>query len=130
MSKSTSRAAFWSAPVIGLVAGIALLVGAWHGGHPVLGVAMLAVMIVFSAGTVLVARRSETVRGLLDRRDERFVSIDLRATAASGAVTIVAIVVGAIVELARGHDGAPFTWLAAVAGLAYLAGVVVLRLRG
>jgi hypothetical protein len=31
---------------------------------------------------------------------------------------------------ARGHSGAPYTWLASVGGLAYLAAVVVQRLCG
>jgi hypothetical protein len=39
---------------------------------------------VFSAVLVLAGRRSETVRGLLDHRDERLHAIDLRATATSG----------------------------------------------
>jgi hypothetical protein len=34
------------------------------------------------------------------------------------------------VELAGGHSGAPYTWLAAVFGLTYLAALTVLRLRG
>jgi hypothetical protein len=131
MSKSRSRTlTFWVVPTIGVLGGAALYIAAWQGGHPVAGLGMFAIMIAFSAGTVLIARRSETVRGLLDRRDERFVAIDLQATAASGGITMLVIVIASIVELARGHSGAPFTWLAAVAGVSYLAGVAVLRIRG
>jgi hypothetical protein len=124
------RATFWVTPAVGVLGGVALGVGALVGGHPVLGLVAFGSMALLSAAVVLLARRSETIQGLLDRRDERIEAIDLRATAASGLVTIVAIVVAAIVELARGHDGAPFTWLGAIAGLGYLAAVLVLRLRG
>ena len=44
--------------------------------------------------------------------------------------TIRGIIVALAVELARGHDGSPYGWLGAVAGLAYLAAVVVFRMRG
>jgi presenilin-like A22 family membrane protease len=54
----------------------------------------------------------------------------LRATAISGLAVITAIIVAFVIELARGHDGSPFTWLGAIAGLTYLAAVVVFRVRG
>jgi hypothetical protein len=120
---------FWATPALGVVAGLVYLVAAWISGRPGLGAVMLGIMVAFSVVVVLASRRSETVRGLLDRRDERIVGIDLRATAAAGLAVIVAVLVGAVVELARGHSGAPYTWLAAVAGLTYLGAVVVLRAR-
>ena len=40
------------------------------------------------------------------------------------------IIVAFIVEVARGHDGAPYTWLGAIGGLSYLFAVLALRLRG
>jgi hypothetical protein len=124
------RATYWTTLAVGLLGGVALGVGALVGGHPVLGLIAFTIMALFTAALGLLARHSETIKGLLDRRDERISSIDLRATAASGGVTIVAIVVGAVVELAHGHDGSPFIWLGAVAGLSYLAAVLVLRARG
>jgi hypothetical protein len=131
MSRSDgNRMAHWSVPALGVAGGIAYLVAAWISGKPGLGLALLAIMVAFSAAVVILGRRSETVRGLLDRRDERIVNIDLRATAASGTAVILAVVVGAVVELGRGHSGAPYTWLAAVAGLVYLGAVVVQRIRG
>jgi hypothetical protein len=45
-------------------------------------------------------------------------------------VVIVAIITGFLVEVARGGDGNPFTWLGAIAGVAYLAAVIVMRVRG
>jgi hypothetical protein len=47
----------------------------------------------------------------------------------TGALILVIILIGAVVELARGHSGAPCTWLAAFGGLTYVVSVVVLRLR-
>jgi len=124
------RITYWSVPAVCVVASVAYLAAAWHSGRPGLGVAMLAIMLGFGVVVLLAARRSETVRGLLDRRDERIVAIDLRATAFAGIAVIVAILVGAVLELARGHSGAPYIGLAVVAGLAYLAAVVAQRVRG
>jgi len=45
-------------------------------------------------------------------------------------VTITAIIVAFAVEVARGHSGAPYTWLGALAGITYLVAIVALRLRG
>lgn len=131
MSKnSRARLVFWATPAVSVLAGVVYLVAAWHSGHRALGFGLLAIMVAFGAAIVLASRRSETVRGLLDRRDERFTSIDLRATAVSGLVLSLAVLAGGVTELARGHSGSPYTWLAAVGGLAYVAAVVVQRLRG
>ena len=120
----------WATPAFSLGSGVVLLAASWAGGHPGAGVVMFAIMAVFAGGLVLAGRRSETVKGLLDRRDERITGIDLRATAVAGTVVILAVLVGFVVELARGHDGSPYTWLGALGGLSYLAAVVALRLRG
>ncbi|MBV9415583.1 MAG: hypothetical protein JO363_11450 [Solirubrobacterales bacterium] len=45
-------------------------------------------------------------------------------------MVIIAIIVAFLVELAKGHDGNPFAWLGALGGVAYLAAIVVMRLRG
>jgi hypothetical protein len=130
MSKSSrARLTFWLTPTLGVVIGAAFLAAAWASGQRWLGVALLALMMVFSGAVVAASWRSETVRGLLDRRDEWIVSIDLRATAAAGLALTVAVIIGGFVELARGHSGAPFTWLAAVAAATYVIIVVVERLR-
>lgn len=51
------------------------------------------------------------------------------ATAFAGSVVIGVIIVAWLVELARGHSGSPYSALGAVAGLAYLLGLGVLRWR-
>ena len=83
------------------------------------------------AAVILFGGRSETIRGLRgDGKDERFRQIDLAATAIAGIVVITAIIGAFVVEVARGEDGSPYAQLGAVAGVAYLVAVVVLRLRG
>jgi hypothetical protein len=64
-----------------------------------------------------------------DGRDERFRKIDIHATAIAGLTVLVATIIGAIVELARGRSGAPYSWLAAIGGVAYVAAIVVFRIR-
>jgi hypothetical protein len=120
---------FWATPALSLGMGVVLLGAAWAGGQPGLGVTMLAVMAGFAVLLVVVSRRSETVQGLLDRRDERLAGIDLAATAAAGSAVIAADLVAFAVDLARGGDGMPYAWLGAVGGLAYAVAVVALRLR-
>jgi hypothetical protein len=121
---------YWVTPVTGVVIGLLYLIGFSIGGHPVPGVAALGVMVVFSVGLVLLGRRSETVDGLLSRRDERIASMDLRATAITAVVMILVSLGGFIVEVARGHSGQPYDFLAAAGGVTYIGSLVFFRLRG
>ncbi len=120
----------WTVPVFSVVVGLILL-GANIAGHQLgLGLWSLGVMTVFGLA-VLLGGRSETIRGLRgDGRDERFAMLDLQATAITGLALIIAIVVAFIVEVARGHSGEPYDWLGAIGGLAYIAAVIYLRVRG
>jgi len=107
-----------------------VLLAGWLGGQLVTGLIGLVVMACFGL-VIAVSGRSETIRGLRgDARDERFAQIDLRATAATGLVLIVVLVVAFLVEVARGHSGNPYAWLGAIAGLTYALSVAVLRWRG
>ena len=120
----------WTIPAFSVVMGVVLLGANIVGHQPVLGLWSLGIMVVFGAA-VLLGGRSETVRGLRgDGRDERFAMLDLQATALAGLALIVAVIVAFIVEVARGHSGEPYDWLGAIAGLAYIAAVIVLRVRG
>jgi hypothetical protein len=110
-----------------LVIGLAMLTAAWIGGHPGLGVGMLAVMV--AVGSVfLFGGRSETVR-LMARPDERWRSIDLAATAITGLVLILVIIGAFLWQLAHGRDGSPYALLGAIAGVTYLTALLVLRWR-
>ena len=54
----------------------------------------------------------------------------LAATAITGVVLITVVIGAFLVEVARGHDGSPYAGLGAIAGIAYLVAVAVLRVRG
>ena len=127
MQISRSR---WYIPAFAVLLGIVIFAAQWIGGDPLNGLVSFGIMAVFGA-LVLVGGRSETIRGLRgDGRDERFRQIDIHASALAGLVVISAIIVAFIVELARGHDGNPYGWLGAVAGISYLLAVIALRIRG
>ena len=123
------RAVRWATPVFGVALGVVFCVASWSGGSPAAGLVMLGVMLVFSAAVLVLASRSETVAGLLDRRDERITSIDLQATAFTGLVLILAVLGGFAWEIAHGRSGAPYMGLGALAGVAYLGAVIALRVR-
>jgi hypothetical protein len=120
----------WFLPLFAVALGLLVFAAQWIGGNPRSGLVSLAILTAFGA-LILVGGRSETIRGLRgDGRDERFRQIDIQATAFAGLAVITATIVAFVVELARGHDGNPYGWLGAIAGLAYLVAVIVFRIRG
>lgn len=121
---------YWATPILSVVIGVVYLIAFTVGGHLGEGLAGLGVMVVAAVVLALAGRRSETIRGLLDRRDERISGIDLRATAITGLVLIVAILVGFVAEVARGRSGWPYDMLGAVGGVGYVLSVIFFRLRG
>jgi len=119
----------WLQPAFAVLLGLVVWAALWAGGDPRGGAVSFAILAGFGL-LLLLGGRSETVRGMRgDGRDERWAMIDLRATALAGTVVITAIIVGFIVEVAHGHDGNPYTWLGALAGVAYLAGLLLGRWR-
>jgi hypothetical protein len=125
----TSRK-YLATPIFGVLMGLVYLVALSVAGRPVDGVLAFAVMVAFSAALLLARRRSETVRGLLDHRDERISAIDLRATAITALAMIAVVLVAFVVQIARGQSGWPYSMLGFVGGLSYVAAVIVLRIRG
>jgi hypothetical protein len=120
----------WFLPCFAAALGLVAFIAEWIGGNPGSGLVSFAILAGFGV-LVLLGGRSETIRGLRgDGRDERFRAIDIHATAIAGLVVISAIIVAALVELARGRGPGPYGWLAAVAAVAYLGAVIVLRFRG
>jgi hypothetical protein len=113
-----SSRVYWVTPAVGVACGLIYLIAFSLGGHPGYGLIALGGMVAFSTGIALVGRRSETVRGLLDHRDERLAGIDLRATAVTAVVMILAVLAGFVIEVARGHDGASFALIGAAGGVA------------
>jgi hypothetical protein len=121
---------YWATPILGLVIGIIYLVSFSIGGRPLDGAIALGVMVVFSVILALVGFRSETVRGLLDHRDERITAIDLRATAAAALAMIVAVLIGFVIQVAQGRNADAYEVIGVVGGLAYVAAVGYFRIRG
>ena len=121
----------WFLPAFCAAMGAVMLAAEWAGGQFGVGLAVLGVMLALAVLLLVFGSRSETVRAMRgDGRDERFAMIDLHATAFAGLALTVAVIVGWLVEVARGHNGNPYTWLGATAGLAYLAAAGYLRWRG
>jgi hypothetical protein len=120
----------WFLPLFALALGGVVFGAQAIGGDPGSGLISWGILA-FTGAIFLFGGRSETIRGLRgDGRDERFQRIDIHATAFAGIVIITAIIVAFIVELAKGQDGNPYSWLGALGGLAYIAAIVVMRLRG
>lgn len=119
----------WATPLVALATGVAYLIAGWMGGDRQFAVFGLAVMSAVAVIMLVAGRFSETVAGLLDRRDERINVIDNRATLFAGIVLIVAVIVGFIIEIAQGQDGSPYYQLGALGGISYLAALIVLRFR-
>lgn len=119
----------WSVPIAAAVMGVAYLVGGIVGDNVQFGIFGLLLMLGVAAAMMLASRRSETVKGLLDRKDERIRTIDNEATMFAGMAVIVAVIVGFVIEIARGQDGSPYALLGAIGGIAYVAALVFLRLR-
>ena len=119
----------WIIPGFAVLSGLAYLAAGLRGGDRAFAFGGLAVMLVTAAALVIFGRTSETVAGLLDRRDERINRIDSDATVFAGMTLILAVLVGFVVEVARGRDGQPYSALGAIAGVAYVVALVVLRIR-
>jgi hypothetical protein len=120
----------WVLPLFSLGLGGVVLLAGWLGGQLVAGLYGLVVLAVFGLVLLLLSGRSETIRGITTGRDERFVQIDLRATAVTGLVLITAVIVAWLVEIARGHSGEPYSWLGAIGGFTYVAAIAFFRWRG
>ena len=129
MNDTKPRTQRWPVPTVAAVIGVGYLVAGILGDDLRFGIFGLLLMLGMAAVLLVVGRWSETVAGLLDRRDERIRGIDNDATMFTGIVLIAAVIVGFIVEIARGQDGSPYSMLGAIAGVAYVVALVVLRLR-
>ncbi len=120
----------WATIALGVSMGLAYLIAGWLGDNMAFGLFGLALMLLSTVTFLVLSRFSETAAGLLDRRDERINRIDGQATAIAGLSVISAVIVGFVVDIAKGGDGSPYAALGAIGGLAYLAAIVYLRLRG
>jgi hypothetical protein len=119
----------YGVPIVALLIGIAYLVAGLVGHDHGFGVTGLIIMVVVAAVLGLGGRYSETLAGLVDRKDERINQLDSTAAMVAGVTVLVADLLAFIVDVARGHDGMPYAWLAALGGATYLGSLVFLRLR-
>jgi hypothetical protein len=119
----------WGTPLVAVAIGIAYLIVGLIGGDREFGLGGLVLMVGVAVAALVASRFSETVKGLLDRRDERINHIDTQATLFAGMVLIAAVLVGFFVEIARGQDGAPYSLLGAIGGVSYVVALIVLRFR-
>ena len=119
----------WGTPLVAVALGVAYLVAGLLGDDRGFALGGFIVMVGCALALLIASRFSETVAGLLDRRDERINGIDTQATLFSGMVVITAVLIAFVVEIARGEDGSPYAMLGAIGGVSYVAAVVVLRFR-
>ncbi len=121
----------WWLPAVSLVLGAIMLAAFAIGGNTSDGLQAFAVMAGVAALFAFGASRSETLGGLGGPgRDERWAMIDLRASALAGFVLITVVIGAWLYEIANGEDGSPYAQLGAIAGLAYIVGLVIGRARG
>ena len=125
----SARRWYWVTPAVALFIGALYFVSGWLGGDLDFAILGLAVMATLAIVALLASRYSETVAGLMTRRDERINAMDARATNIAGLVVIGAIIVGFVTEIAQGQDGMPYSMLGALGGVAYVIALIVLRLR-
>jgi hypothetical protein len=120
----------WWMPALSIALGAVLFAAFSAGGNSADGAKSFGVMVFVAVLFAVGGARSETVAGLGGAsRDERWAFIDLRATAFSGLVLVLAVISSWIYEIADGQDGSPYGQLAAIGGLAYVLGVAVLQRR-
>ena len=129
MSKSITSSRWWM-PLFSLGLGAIMFAAFAIGGSADDGVFAFGVMAVLAAVFALGSPRSETLGGLGGPgRDERWAMIDLRASAAAGLVLILTVIGAWLYEVANGEDGSPYSQLGAIAGIAYIVAIAVLRRR-
>ena len=89
----------------------------------------LLIMVTAGAAFLVLSRVSETVAGLMDRRDERINALDRDATLIAGTASWRPYWSALDFEIASGEDGLPYVALGAIGGVSCLLALVVLRLR-
>lgn len=128
-TKTTSKAQRWIVPVFALVIGVAMFVVGTIAEDVWLGLIMFAIMAAY-ATILVVFRRSEPVAMLGEEGgDERRRMIQLRAGSFTTNVLAIVVVGGFFVDVLRGGDGEPWTWLGLIGGVSFVGSLVVLSRR-
>jgi hypothetical protein len=127
----TAMNARWGTPAFGLLLGILFFAASAQGGQPGVGLAMFAVMALWSGFLVVFGGRNETVGALAGRPvDERLASFNILATAVAGTVALLVAIAGFLWATAHGQDGSNFAVVAAAGGIAYIGALLWFRWRG
>lgn len=124
-----SPASRWAIPTVAVLAGVGYLIAGLVGDNLRFGIFGLLLMLAVGGTFMLAGRRSETVAGLIDRRDERINQLDTTASLVAGMSVLLASIVMFMVEIAQGRDGSPYYQLGAVGGVSYVVALVWLRFR-
>lgn len=121
----------WGMPAFGLLLGVLFFAASAIGGEPGTGLAIFAVMAVYSAVIAVFGGRIETL-GILGGRpvDERLATFSVHATAVAGTVALLVAIVGFLWSIAHGQSGEDFAVVAAAGGLGYIAALLWFRRRG
>lgn len=117
-------------PVMSVGIGLVYLTVGLIGDQVVFAFSGFGIMLALALALWLLRHRSETVKGLLDHRDERINAMDQMAMVSAGAITLVVTLLAFVIDIARGNDGMPYSWLAAIGGVSYAGALVVQRIRG
>jgi hypothetical protein len=119
-----------SVSVTAVVIGLVYLVAGILGDQT--GFAIFGCALMFAIGALfwIVGRRSEVVASLSDARDERINALNGQASMVAGNVVLLACLAMFVVRIAQGHNGAPYSALAALGGVTYAAMLVWRLVRG
>jgi hypothetical protein len=124
-----TRSARWGVPLSCLLLGIAYLVVFWVSGNPVAGIGPFAIMVAYGA-LLFFGGRSDILRVLRGQPpDERYASLNIRAMAFAGLVTISAVLGLFFYEISQGRTDTPYGVIGAVAAVAYIGSLLVLGRR-
>lgn len=127
----TTMSAKWGVPAFALLLGALFFAASALGGQPLVGIAMFAVMAIYSLILVVFGGRSETVGVLRGQPvDERLAGFSLVATAAAGIAAILVALGGFLWQMAQGESGTEFALVVIAAGVGYLVALGWLRQRG
>jgi hypothetical protein len=117
-------------PVVTVVLGSAIALGAWIGTGWGAALAVELVTVIAAGGYYFLGGKDTDVGALFGSRpDERQASIGLRATALTGNVMVLVAIGGVVIATATGSSAWPFFLFCLVGAAAFLIGLVIYRDR-
>jgi hypothetical protein len=119
----------WGVPLLCLFLGVAYMVVFWLSGNPVAGIGPFAIMVLYGM-LLFFGGRSDLLRVLRGQPpDERYATLNLRATAFAGLATICAVLGLGFYEISQGRYDTPYAFIGAIAAVAYVGSLLVLGRR-